>query len=77
VPYLTLHVFMAEEATAWHLVALRPAEEWQSRGPYYWERRGQVGGDDRPTTHREMISRALQDVQNRLGEREDLGAGRQ
>lgn len=66
---IQLLVYAQEDTVVWTLVALRPAHEWRTKGSRYWERRGEISLDEPAESHRQLISAALQAVQDRLGER--------
>jgi hypothetical protein len=72
---IMLQIYMVNDMVVWSMWAPRPAKDWSTLGCRYWERRGDVHLDDNPRTHRELLSLALRAVQDRLGEREDLGGG--
>lgn len=70
---IQLMVWMHEDVVRWSLVKFRPAHLWRSLGSRYWERSGEVTTAGDIYSDRQLLTAALKAIQDKLGEREDLG----
>jgi hypothetical protein len=66
---LHLSIYVVNDVVVWRLWKPRPAAQWRTLGPSYWERRGEVVLTDDERTDRQLLTAALEAIQNRLGER--------
>lgn len=72
---IQIQVYVSNGLVIWRLYKIRPARDWRSMGPWYWERRGEVELGQEPLSDRAALTAALTAMLTRLGEREHLGGG--
>lgn len=75
--YLTLHFDARDDGCEFSLTAWEQTSSRGITGKTLWRRRGALVWDERPSNYRELLTLALQALQDRLGERKNLRVSRE